>query len=108
MKTTKDMRGRGNSVQVFSDPPVAQALFGDVRLSWIWLILRIYVGWEWLTAGWGKLHNAAWTGAKAGTALSGFINGALSKATGEHPMSRVGMQGFYRTLSFRTLVFGVM
>jgi thiosulfate dehydrogenase [quinone] large subunit len=91
MDTTKDMRGRGNSVQVFSDPPIARALFGDVRLSWIWLVLRIYVGWEWLSAGWGKLHNAAWTGAQSGTALSGFINGALSKATGDHP----AVQGWY-------------
>ena len=91
MSTANNIRRRSKSVQVFSDPPVARALFGDVRLSWIWLVLRIYVGWEWLSAGWGKLHNAAWTGAKAGTALSGFINGALSKATGEHP----DVQGWY-------------
>lgn len=68
-----------------TDPPFAQALFGNVRWAWIWLILRLYVGWTWLQAGWGKLTNPAWVGGQAGTALSGFVNGALAKATGTNP-----------------------
>lgn len=67
------------------EPPVARTLFGDVRFAWIWLILRLYVGYEWLSAGWGKLHNPAWVGSQAGTALSGFVNGALTKVSGAHP-----------------------
>jgi len=67
------------------DPPIAQALFGEVRWAWIWLILRLYLGWEWLHAGWGKLTSPAWTGSKAGAAITGFANGALSKTGGEHP-----------------------
>ncbi len=67
------------------DSPVAKSLFGDVRWAWIWLLLRVYVGWQWLEAGWGKWHNPAWTGAKAGTAISGFVTGALQKTTGDHP-----------------------
>jgi len=67
------------------DSPVAKVLFGDIRLGWLWLILRLYVGWEWLQAGLGKLNNPAWTGSKAGTALTGFINGALAKTNGDHP-----------------------
>ncbi|MEJ2748523.1 MAG: DoxX family membrane protein [Anaerolineae bacterium] len=79
------------TVQSLQDPPIAQSLFGNVRWAWLWLILRLYVGWEWVNAGWGKLHNAAWTGSKAGTALTGFVNGALSKTTGAHP----DVQGWY-------------
>ena len=67
------------------DPPVARALFGEVRWAWIWLILRLYLGWEWVHAGWGKLTSAAWTGSSAGTAITGFVNGALSKTGGDHP-----------------------
>ncbi|MEZ4865220.1 MAG: DoxX family membrane protein [Caldilineaceae bacterium] len=78
-------------VKTLSDPPVARALFGDVRWAWIWLILRLYVGWEWLDAGWGKLNNPAWTGANAGAAISGFVNGALAKTEGAHP----DVQGWY-------------
>ena len=78
-------------VQTIEDPPITRALFGEVRWAWIWLILRLYVGWNWLQAGWGKLHNPAWTGAAAGTALTGFVNGALAKTTGANP----DVQGWY-------------
>ncbi|MCA9873372.1 MAG: DoxX family membrane protein [Anaerolineales bacterium] len=72
-------------VVAIEDPPIAQVLFGTVRWAWVWLLLRLYVGYEWLMAGWGKLNNPAWTGANAGAALTGFINGALAKTGGEHP-----------------------
>jgi len=74
-----------NFVKELTDPPIARALFGEVRWAWIWLILRLYLGWEWLSAGWGKLNNPAWTGSKAGTAITGFVNGALQKTGGAHP-----------------------
>ena len=64
---------------------MARALFGDVRWAWIWLILRVYVGWQWASAGWEKVTSAAWTGAQAGTALTGFVKGALAQAVGAHP-----------------------
>lgn len=60
-------------------------LFADKRLSWFWLIVRIYLGWQWLSAGYGKLINPVWIGDKAGVALTGFVNGALAKTVGEHP-----------------------
>lgn len=79
---TSQTSGRVSHLQ---DPPVARALFSSVRWAWIWLILRLYVGWEWLHAGWGKITSPAWTGSNAGAAISGFVNGALTKAGGEHP-----------------------
>ena len=51
----------------------------NTKSSLLWLIVRIYVGWEWLSAGWGKLHTDAWVGDSAGSALTGFIQGALHK-----------------------------
>jgi len=90
MNSTGERKLKQEIVQL-NDPPVARALFGDVRWAWIWLILRIYLGWEWLQAGWGKLHNPAWTGNNAGAALTGFINGALQKTGGAHP----DVQGWY-------------
>jgi thiosulfate dehydrogenase [quinone] large subunit len=67
------------------EPPVARALFGGVRWAWLWLILRVYAGWEWLHAGIGKITNPAWAGSNAGAALSGFANSALEKTSGAHP-----------------------
>lgn len=54
----------------------------------IWTVIRVYVGWEWLTAGFDKLFgpgSAAWVGPKAGGAVTGFLNGALAKTGGQHP-----------------------
>jgi len=80
-----------NKGMIIEDPPIARSAFGSIRWAWVWLILRLYVGWEWLQAGWGKLHNPAWTGTKAGSAITGFLNTALSKASGDHP----DVQGWY-------------
>jgi len=81
--STEDKRQR--FVKGLTEPPVTQALFGDIRWAWIWLIVRLYIGYEWLHAGYEKLNNAAWMGSKAGTAIKGFVNGALAKTGGEHP-----------------------
>lgn len=86
------------TVQRLEDPPIARALFSEVRWAWIWLILRLYVGYEWINAGWGKLSNPAWTGSKAGAAITGFVNGALSKTGGEHPDVQAWYAWFLRTL----------
>jgi len=54
-------------------------------MAWFWLVVRVYVGSQWLEAAWGKLHNAAWVGSNAGPALTGFVQGALVKTAGAHP-----------------------
>ncbi len=57
----------------------------------MWLVLRVYVGWIWLEAGWEKIHNPAWVGDSSGAALTGFVQGALAKTVGAHP----DVQGWY-------------
>lgn len=80
------------------DSPVARSLFGDVKWAWLWLILRLYVGWQWLEAGLGKMGNPAWTGSNAGAAITGFVNGALSKTGGEHPDVQAWYAAFLRNI----------
>lgn len=67
------------------EPASSRFLFGDTRLSVVWLLIRLYVGWEWLFAGWEKVISPAWVGPQAGSALRGFLMGALKKTAGEHP-----------------------
>ena len=74
-----------SNVFMVTDPPIAMKLFGGVRWAWIWILPRLYAGWSWAKAGWGKLANPAWVGSEAGTALAGFVNGALTKTAGPHP-----------------------
>lgn len=75
------------------DPPIAQMLFSDTRFALIWLIIRVYTGYEWFMAGSEKLGNPVWTGAKAGTGLAGFAAGALKKTAGDH----ADVTGWYAT-----------
>ena len=87
----ENTRKQGRSVIAFEDSPVAKALFGDVRFAWIWLLLRLYAGYEWISAGWEKLNSPAWTGSQSGTAMTGFVKGALAQTGGAHP----AVQGWY-------------
>jgi thiosulfate dehydrogenase (quinone) large subunit len=43
--------------RIISDPPVARFLFSDTRMAPVWLLIRIYVGWAWLEAGWHKVET---------------------------------------------------
>ncbi|CAM3931432.1 DoxX family membrane protein [Cohnella lubricantis] len=65
---------------IVPENPVSRFLFSDTRSGLIWLVIRLYLGYEWIHAGWGKLNNSKWVGSEAGVGLTGFINGALGKA----------------------------
>ncbi len=73
------------------EPALARFLFADTRASWLWLIVRLYIGYEWVSAGLEKLSSPVWTGARAGTALAGFVQGAIKQTGGAHP----NVQGWY-------------
>ena len=50
----------------------------------IWLVVRLWLGYEWLTAGIEKVFgegSAAYVGSKAGSGVTGFLKGALAKST---------------------------
>jgi len=51
----------------------------------LWLLVRLYLGYEFVMAGWSKMPNPAWFGSDAGAALTGFVQGAVAKTVGAHP-----------------------
>lgn len=51
------------------DPPIAKLLFSDTRSAWLWLIVRLWLGWEWFSHGLEKVQDPAW---QTGTAIRGF------------------------------------
>jgi thiosulfate dehydrogenase [quinone] large subunit len=73
-----------NAVQI-PEPALSKFLFADTRFAFVWLPLRLYVGWIWLEAGYEKIINPVWVGSKAGLAVAGFSHAALAKTTGAHP-----------------------
>lgn len=60
-------------------------VFSSKVFSPVWTIARVYLGYEWFMAGYEKVVNPVWVGEKAGTAIVGFVNGALAKTVGVHP-----------------------
>ena len=52
---------RPKAVIQVPEPPIARFLFADTRMAWFWLIVRLYVGYQWLTAGLEKLTGHDFT-----------------------------------------------
>lgn len=69
----------------YPEPTVSRFLFASRVMAPVWTVVRLYLGYQWLSAGWEKLHDPVWVGAAAGTGVSGFLRGALGKVGGEHP-----------------------
>src|SRR5579862_176819 len=94
------------SATAIPEPPLARFLFADRRMAWLWLIVRVYAGYAWFSAGWekltgnsinldstfGKKTGSPWVfTANSGAAMQGFVKYALTQATGSHP----AVQGWY-------------
>lgn len=80
--------------------PMAKLLFFDARFAWVWLIVRLYVGYQWLTTGVAKvagyslapgtfgkrIPGGSWlVGGHGERALRGFFTHSLSLAAGPNP-----------------------
>jgi thiosulfate dehydrogenase [quinone] large subunit len=61
---------------VVAEPAIARFLFADVRFSWAWLVLRVWLGWDWLGHGLDKFENPAWM--QTGAALQAFWTRAVA------------------------------
>lgn len=82
---------------VIQDPPIAKFLFGDTRLAWLWLPLRIWLGWEWFEAGSHKFVDPKWM--ETGAALQAFWQRAVTiPETGKAPVAYDWYRGFLQAL----------
>jgi thiosulfate dehydrogenase (quinone) large subunit len=79
--------GYTDSVARFStdDSPLPHFFIADTRSAWFWLAVRLYLSYEWLTAGWAKITSPDWVGSAAGKGLIGFAQSAVAKLGGTHP-----------------------
>lgn len=64
---------RGHTIQ---DPKFIHTLLNDTRFAWLWLVVRVWLGYQWIEAGLHKIENPAWT--QTGDALKGFWTGAVA------------------------------
>jgi thiosulfate dehydrogenase (quinone) large subunit len=58
------------------DPAFVAAAFSSTKTwPWVWLACRLYIGYEWLQAGWHKVTDPAWM--NGGAALERFWQRAV-------------------------------
>ena len=60
-------------------------IFKNKYFTIIWTALRIWLGYQWISAGWGKFTGGGWVGSTAGIGITGFLKAAVAKAGGDHP-----------------------
>lgn len=60
---------------VVQDPQFVKTLFNDRRFSILWLVLRVWLGYQWITSSLSKIDNPAWV--QTGDALKGFWSGVV-------------------------------
>ena len=93
------MADTSHEAVVIPEPKLAEFLFADTRVAWVWLLLRIYVGYNWVMAGWEKATSGTWIGAHAGTAIHGFLAGAAAKSSGANPAVASWYAWFINTIA---------
>ncbi|MGA7730835.1 MAG: DoxX family protein [Chloroflexia bacterium] len=90
----KTVKTEGGELQ---DPRFARFLFSDPRSAIFWLPVRIFVGWQWLMAGWHKFEDPRWL--DNGQALLGYWQGAVKVPEGGRaPITYDWWRGFIQFL----------
>jgi thiosulfate dehydrogenase (quinone) large subunit len=93
----EDRKAPSSQVVEVEGPAFARYLFGNSRAGLLWLPIRIFVGFEWLEAGWHKLTGPGWV--DGGASLLGFWQGAVKvPETGRPPITFEWYRGFLQFL----------
>jgi len=66
---------KGQSLDL-QDPTWVKFLFNDRRAAWLWLVVRIWLGWQWIEASLHKVTDPAWV--VTGEALKSFWTRAVA------------------------------
>lgn len=92
MNFIKSLKGRD-----IKDPGFARFLVSDRRAAWLWLPLRLWLGYQWIEASTHKISSAAWVG--GGEALKGYWTNAVSiPEQGRPPISFDWYRSFIQML----------
>jgi len=78
-------------------PAFTRFLFNNTRAGLFWLAIRLFVGFEWLEAGWEKFTGKGWI--DGGSALLGYWKGAVAiPQTGRPPITFEWYRSFLQML----------
>ena len=60
----------------FQEPRWARFLFTSATAAWLWLVVRLYMAWIWVPAGFEKVTSGEWLFSD-GAAISGLVGKAI-------------------------------
>lgn len=69
-----DVRTKGTIY--YEESPLARMLFSTTRFAWLWAIIRVWLGWQWIDASLHKISSPDWV--RTGVALKGFWEHAIA------------------------------
>lgn len=94
----EDRKSPGADVVEVEGPAFTRYLFGNTHAGLFWLPIRIFVGFEWLTAGWEKLTGGGWV--DGGSALLSYWQHAVAipTAPARPPVTFEWYRGFLQLL----------
>jgi thiosulfate dehydrogenase (quinone) large subunit len=91
MARTMQLSDRHGHITI-QDPPIARLLFGSTQMAWLWLLVRVWVGFQWLNSSLGILYNLGLGGKQgklfdpawmaSGEAIRGYWERAVTPAAG--------------------------
>lgn len=61
------------------DPGFVRFAFGNTLTAPLWTAVRLYLGWQWLSAGWHKIDGTGWM--DGGSALQGFWSARVAEGS---------------------------
>jgi thiosulfate dehydrogenase [quinone] large subunit len=71
---------------VIQDPPFVHKLLSSKWAGWLWLLPRLWLGYQWIDAAMHKIGNPAWVA--GGEALKGFwLNAVQTPEVGRPPIA---------------------
>ena len=84
--------------QTLETPSVINFLFSDKRAAIVWLIVRLWLGYQWIQASLHKLSSPDWM--VTGNALKGFWMGAvkIDAATGKGAIAYAWYRNFLQSM----------
>jgi thiosulfate dehydrogenase [quinone] large subunit len=105
--------------EVVQDPPLVQKLLSDPRAGWLWLPMRLWLGYQWFLAAEHKITDPKWV--QTGEAFKGFwLNVVNIPETGRPPIAfdwyRTFLQGmldaqaytwFAKVVAYGELLVGI-
>jgi len=75
----------------------------------VWTVLRIWLGYQWISAGYEKVTGGGWVGATSGVGITGFLKGAVAKAGGAHPAVQSWYADFIKNVALpNTITFSYL